>query len=144
MFYVFFLLFVILPIAEITLLIKVGSHIGALNTILLVFGISALGAYLTRVQGFLVLSRIQESLARGIVPSQEILDGAMILAGGILLLTPGFLTDIIGLFFLFPPTRSLIRYFLKKKLETMNRKGQVVPFKAFNGDRKGGYDDIDV
>ncbi len=104
-----FLLFAVVPVIEVYLLIKVGSLIGALPTVVLLLAISMVGAWLVRHQGFEIMRRIQSELAQGRLPAAELLDGAMVLAGGVLLLTPGFFTDFLGLFFLIPFTRALIK-----------------------------------
>ncbi len=144
MFFIFFLIFAVLPILELSLLIKVGTRIGVFNTILLTILISLTGAWLARIQGFLVLTRIQETLSRGMMPNDELIDGFLILAGGVLLLTPGFITDSIGLIFLFPLTRKFIRFLLKRKFDTMIQNGQVVHFRTSDKRRNGRYDDIDL
>lgn len=140
------LLFTVLPALELALLINVGSHIGALNTILIVIGTGVVGAALSRYEGFRVLMKVQDSLQRGIMPSAEILDGFMILAGGIALLTPGFITDVLGLFLLFPVTRAGIKWLLRRKFQSMIKQGQVVHFGSFGAKSRslGTYDDIDV
>ncbi|HBO96955.1 MAG TPA: membrane protein FxsA [Candidatus Omnitrophica bacterium] len=140
------LLFTILPALELALLIKVGSHIGALNTILIVIGIGVVGAALARYEGFRVLMKVQDSLQRGIMPDAEILDGFMVLAGGIALLTPGFITDVLGLFLLFPVTRAGVKWVLRRKFQSMIARGQVVQFGSFGATsrRSNGYDDIDI
>jgi UPF0716 protein FxsA len=140
------LLFTVLPALELALLIKVGSHIGALNTILIVIGTGVVGAALARYEGFRVLMKVQDSLQRGIMPSAEILDGFMILAGGIALLTPGFITDVLGLLLLFPATRAGIKWLLRRKFQSMIKQGQVVHFGSFGAKSRslGTYDDIDV
>lgn len=140
------LLFTVLPALELALLIKVGSHIGALNTILIVIGTGVVGAALARYEGFRVLMKVQDSLQRGIMPSADILDGFMILAGGIALLTPGFITDVLGLLLLFPVTRAGIKWLLRRKFQSMIKQGQVVHFGSFGATsrRLGTYDDIDV
>lgn len=142
----FILLFTVLPALELALLIKVGSHIGALNTIALVVLIGVIGAALARYEGFRVLMKVQDSLQRGIMPSAEILDGFMVLAGGIALLTPGFVTDVLGLLLLFPPSRAGIKWLLRRKFQSMIKRGQVVQFGSFGATsrRSNGYDDIDV
>jgi UPF0716 protein FxsA len=106
-------LFIVVPIVEIYVLIKVGSWLGALPTIaLIVFG-AVLGAFLVRWQGFELLRRVRESLARGELPAMEMLEGVIVLASGILLLVPGFITDIVGLALLIPAVRRrLIARFL--------------------------------
>jgi len=113
-----FILFTVVPILELAVLIKVGSQIGVLKTIILTILISVTGAWLARLQGFLVLQKIQNSLAQGIMPTEEMLDGMLILAGGILLLTPGFISDIVGLLMLFPATRWILKQFTRKYLQT--------------------------
>ena len=140
------LLFTILPALELALLIKVGSHIGALNTIFIVIGIGVVGAALARHEGFRVLMKVQDSLQRGIMPNAEILDGFMVLAGGIALLTPGFITDVLGLFLLFPVTRAGVKWVLRRKFQSMIARGQVVQFGSFGATsrRSNGYDDIDI
>jgi len=109
------LIFLIVPIIEIYLLIQVGSIIGALPTVALVVLTAVIGAGLLRVQGFATLKRIQETIARGEVPAIEMLEGAMLLFGGALLLTPGFFTDTIGFICLIPQLRRpLLLWALKK------------------------------
>ena len=140
------LLFTILPALELALLIKVGSHIGALNTIFIVIGIGVVGAALARYEGSRVLMKVQDSLQRGIMPNAEILDGFMVLAGGVALLTPGFITDVLGLLLLFPVTRAGIKWLLRRKFQSMIKQGQVVHFGSFGAKslRSGGYEDIDI
>ena len=140
------LLFTILPALELALLIKVGGHIGAFNTILIVIGIGVVGAAVARFEGFRVLKKVQDSLQRGIMPSAELLDGFMVLAGGIALLTPGFITDVLGLFLLFPVTRAGIKWLLRRKFQSMIARGQVVQFGSFGAKSRhfDGYNDIDI
>jgi UPF0716 protein FxsA len=98
-------LFFIVPLVEIYLLIQVGSVIGGIPTIFLVVFTAVLGALLLRQQGFATVGRVQASLARGEIPAIELLEGAMLILGGALLLTPGFFTDAIGFVFLVPLLR---------------------------------------
>ena len=121
-----FLVFTIIPIIEVWLLIRVGSVIGPLPTVAILLAISMAGAWLARSQGFRILVAIREELAAGRMPATHFLDGAMILAGGILLLTPGFFTDFIGLFFLIPVTRNLLKRWLRTWLEQKLRQGNFV------------------
>ena len=138
-----FLLFTVLPILELIVIIKVGAKIGALNTVLILLATGAIGAFLARLQGFLVLRKVQDNLNNGIMPSSELLDGFMIFAGGVLLLTPGFITDIFGILLLIPITRSIIKFLLKRKLQAVLKNGQVVHVSSF--DRPNShYDDIDI
>jgi UPF0716 protein FxsA len=101
--------FVVVPIAELWLIIQVGEAIGILPTIALLILDSFLGAALLRSQGRTAWARFNEAIARSKVPAREVFDGAMIILGGALLLTPGFLSDIFGLILLLPPTRALVR-----------------------------------
>ncbi len=103
-----FALFLIVPILEIYLLIQVGSLIGALPTVFLVVFTAVVGAWLLRSQGFATLGRVQAGIARGEIPAIEILEGAMLLVGGALLLTPGFFTDAIGFVCLIPVLRRKV------------------------------------
>ena len=137
------LLFTILPALELYVLIKVGVHIGALNTILLVIVMGVVGAWLTRLQGFLVLQKAQNSLSQGVMPSEELIDGAMILAGGIALLTPGFISDIFGFLLLIPWTRAFIKFLLKQKLKSMMDKGEIITVTSL-GQTSKNYKDIDI
>jgi UPF0716 protein FxsA len=121
-----FLIFTIVPIIEIWLLIKVGRVIGTLPTIAILLAISMTGAWLARSQGFRIIVAIRDELAAGRLPAAHILDGALILTGGILLLTPGFFTDFIGLFFLIPASRQLLKKRLRTWLEHRLRQGNFV------------------
>lgn len=111
-----FLLFAIVPFMELYVLIQVGSELGLFTTIALVMLTAGVGAWLARTQGLEVLARIQAETAAGHTPTDSLLDGACILLAGILLLTPGFITDGLGLCLLFPPTRMLIRGWLGKNM----------------------------
>jgi UPF0716 protein FxsA len=103
------LIFIVLPIVELYVIIKVGGAIGALPTIALLIVDSLLGAALLRSQGRAAWRRFNEALAAGRVPAREVFDGTMIVLGGAFLLTPGFITDLIGLLLLIPPTRAIFR-----------------------------------
>lgn len=107
-----FLVVLIIPFAEIYLLIQVGGIIGAFPTILLVVFTAVLGAWLLKQQGFATFQRFQESLAQGVIPAYEMVEGPIILVGGALLLTPGFITDIIGFACLIPQSRRAIAQFV--------------------------------
>ncbi len=108
------LAFLALPILEIYLLIQIGGMIGFLPTLFLLFGAAGLGTYLLQTQGWNTWMRLQQSLARGELPADELVNGAMIVAGGALLLLPGFLSDVAGLLCLIPFTRRLIAAWLVK------------------------------
>ncbi len=109
-----FVIFLVIPIIEIYLLIKVGAVIGALPTVFLVVFTAVLGAYLLRVQGFSTLRRGQAALAHGEIPAIELMEGMVLLVAGALLLTPGFFTDTLGFLALVPPIRrAAILWFLR-------------------------------
>ncbi len=99
------LLFLIVPLAEIYLLIKAGGAIGALNTVALVVFTAVVGAWLLRLQGLATLRRVQLSLEQGELPETALIEGVMLLLAGALLLTPGFITDIVGFVLLVPSSR---------------------------------------
>lgn len=103
------LLFVVLPIVEIYVIIQVGSLIGPWLTIALLILDSLFGAWLVRQQGRGAWRRLNEAMFSGRVPARETIDGALIIFGGALLLTPGFVTDILGFVLLIPPTRAVVR-----------------------------------
>ena len=120
-----FILFAVIPVIEVYLLIKVGRLIGALPTVALLLAISLAGAWLVRHQGFELLRRIQAELAQGRLPAAELLEGAMVLVGGVLLLTPGFFTDVLGLFFLIPFTRAVIKQLVRLWLQRRLARGVI-------------------
>jgi UPF0716 protein FxsA len=97
------------PIIELAVIVQVAQEIGIPETIGLLILVSVAGAWLLKQQGLATWARLQQSLAEGRVPHREVVDGAMILFGGALLLTPGFITDVVGLLLLFPATRALIK-----------------------------------
>ena len=108
-------LFLVVPLAELYFIIQVGQAFGALNTIALLIIISAAGAWLVKREGISVWKRFQRQIEAGAVPGKEIADGVMILFAGALLMTPGFLTDILALALLLPPVRAAIRSVLMKQ-----------------------------
>jgi UPF0716 protein FxsA len=108
--------FIVVPIAELYVILKVGDAIGAIPTILLLAADSVLGSLLLRAQGRSVWRRFNDTLAKGGMPHREVLDGVLVIFGGAFLITPGFLTDIVGLLLLIPPTRSLIRRVVVRRL----------------------------
>jgi UPF0716 protein FxsA len=102
-------IFILVPIAELYVIIKVGEAIGLVPTLLLLLADALLGSILLRYQGRAAWVRFNRALAEGRVPHKEVFDGVLVIMGGALLLTPGFLTDILGLILLIPPTRALVR-----------------------------------
>ncbi len=107
-----FVLFIVVPILELAVIIQIGQAIGILPTIALLIADSVLGAVLMRSQGRAAWMRFNAALAEGRVPGREVMDGALVILGGALLLTPGFLSDFLGLFLLLPPTRAIVRKLL--------------------------------
>jgi len=102
-------LFIVVPIAELALIIQVGSWIGFWPTLALLILDSVLGAMLMRSQGRRAWQRFNVAISEGRAPTREVLDGVLVIFGGALLLTPGFITDVFGAIFLLPPTRALVR-----------------------------------
>lgn len=107
--------FITIPMIEMFILIKMGQALGFLHTIILIVGTGFIGAALARREGFNVWMKIQGELNRGKMPTHEMIEGVLILIAGIVLLTPGLLTDIAGLFLLIPYSRQMIRKILVKK-----------------------------
>lgn len=125
------------PLIEIAGFVVVGSHIGVLATIGLVLATTVLGAALLRVQGFGALARIQEASARGQSPARDLVHGAMIMLAGILLVLPGFVSDILGLLLFIPAIRELGWRLVKDRIVAVDLGGG--GFSAgFGGTRRGG------
>jgi|SRR3954454_15587106 UPF0716 protein FxsA len=110
------LVFIGLPLAELYLILKVGDLIGVPLTIALLAADSVIGAVLLRSQGRAAWQRLNDALRAGRMPHREVQDGVMIVFGGAFLITPGFLTDLIGLLLLLPPTRPLVRRLVMRVL----------------------------
>jgi UPF0716 protein FxsA len=122
MFFKLFSIFLIVPIIELYLLIKVGEMIGALNTVIIILITASLGAYMAKSQGFRVLRQIQDATNQGRMPGNELLHGLFVLIGGFALITPGLLTDAIGFSMLIPQIREIYvgmaKEIIRKKIET--------------------------
>jgi UPF0716 protein FxsA len=134
-------LFILVPIAELAVIIQVGQAIGVWWTIAILIADSILGSLLMRSQGRIAWRRFNEVLGAGRVPAREVADGVLVIFGGALLLTPGFLSDIFGLLFLLPPTRAVIRrVFLRQAMKriTVSMAGVAMPPR---GDRRS--DDVE-
>jgi UPF0716 protein FxsA len=110
-------LFLIVPVLELFLLLQLGQLLGVWATISIIFLTAMLGAYFTRQQGLGVLRSIQQSMVEGRMPTTEIVDGLCILIAGAFLLTPGFLTDILGFSLLIPPLRRRVQSYLRRRFE---------------------------
>ena len=120
-------LFIVVPLLELAVIIEVGREIGVVPTIAVLIADSVLGAVLMRVQGRAAWRRFTEATRQGRPPAREVLDGALIIAGGALLLTPGFLTDALGLALLLPPTRAVVRRVLARRLLRRMVAGMTTP-----------------
>ena len=112
---ILFLLFIVFPVAELYVIIRVGSSIGFLNTLGLIVLIAVLGSWLVKREGIRVWTKFNQSVIEGRIPTREIVDGVLVMLAGALLLAPGFVTDVIALLVLFPPTRMIFRGLLLRR-----------------------------
>jgi len=119
------LLFTLVPLTELALLIELGKHVGTGITVAIVLGTGLAGAWLTRLVGLRVVSRIREAMAEGRLPGRELVDGLLVVVAGALLLTPGLLTDAAALFLLTPPGRRVARGWLRRRFERALQEGTV-------------------
>jgi UPF0716 protein FxsA len=139
------LLFIAVPLAELAVIIQVGEAIGVWWTIALLVADSILGWWLMRHQGRTAWRRFNEALQAGRVPTREVLDGALVIFGGALLLTPGFITDILGFILLIPPSRALVRGVLSRRLaHRMVVSGRRGPRARSDYDVEGTAVDVDA
>lgn len=119
------LLFILVPLVELALLVYVGTLIGPWYTILIVVVTGIVGAVLAKRQGTAIVNRIRDSLERGMLPSDELLAGALVLVGGLVLLTPGIITDILGFTLLIPGTRRAAAGWLRRAIRRRLERGEV-------------------
>jgi UPF0716 protein FxsA len=110
------LLLILIPAGEIGVLLLSGEIIGIIPTILMIILTGVIGSYLAKKQGLETIRKAQEQLNRGMIPGEALLDGICILVGGVLLLSPGFITDVFGIVLLAPPTRKYVKKLLTKAL----------------------------
>jgi len=125
MFLKFLLVFVGISLLELVVILRVGQLVGVWYTVLLIILTALLGVLLAKYQGFLAIRQLQNSLACGQMPGEAILDGILILIGGVLLFLPGFITDMFGFLFLLPPSKKLLREYIKKLLRYYLATGQM-------------------
>jgi UPF0716 protein FxsA len=118
-------LFVVVPLVELALLIRVGEWLGMMPTLALVIATGVMGATLARMEGARVLTKMQKDLAVGRMPAPYILDGLMILVAGVLLITPGLITDAVGFALLVPTVRNVVKQWLRRVLEKRLRQDTV-------------------
>jgi len=134
-------IFIVVPLAELYVILKVGDAIGAVWTILLLAVDSVIGSLLLRAQGRTVWARFNETLAMGRMPHREVMDGVLVVFGGAFLITPGFLTDILGLILLIPPTRAVVRRLLVRRL---GRRATIHVSRGGPGDVEGTASEYDA
>jgi len=120
------LLFLVLPFVELAVILTVGSQIGVLPTIALLVVVGVVGAWLSKREGVSVLRRLNAALNEGKLPTNELIDGGLILFAGALMVTPGFVTDIVGVLLLLPPTRAVVRAVLVKRFKQRIEQSVVV------------------
>jgi UPF0716 protein FxsA len=118
-----FLAFTLIPIIELYFLIKIGTFIGSINTILLVIFTGFFGAWLARIEGLNTMFKIKKNLEQGIMPKEDLIDAFIIFFAGVVLITPGIITDFTGLLLLWPVTRKKFKQFLRKKFDDINSHG---------------------
>ena len=116
-------LFITVPLIEISLLIKLGEEIGFWPTLMIQIGTGVLGASLAKLQGLLIWRRIMEELQMGRVPTDEMVDGLLIFAAGVVLMTPGLLTDLAGFAMLIPATRNAFKAWVSRQFEVRVQRG---------------------
>ncbi len=120
-----FFLFTLVPLVELYLLIRLGTYIGAVDTVAIVIGTGIVGGLLARNQGLAVLDRIRTELNQGRLPAESLFDGLLILIAGAMLITPGLLTDGLGLLLLIPWSRRAFKSSLKKKIQEKISEGEI-------------------
>ena len=135
MFFLLVLLFTGLPALELYLLFEVGGEIGALNTILIIILTGIVGATLAKSQGLELLFKIQDKINQGEIPTGQLLQGFLVMGGGLLLLTPGFVTDVLGFCMVMPGTRTLLAALIKKVFLKGVEKGNIHVFSNLNSYR---------
>jgi len=124
-FSILLVLFIVVPIVELGLLLEVGKHLGVIGTVLLVVVTGTVGATLARWQGLHLLGQIHRDLSTGILPAPRLVDGVMILAAGLMLITPGLLTDAVGFLLLIPPLRSWLKGQIREALRRRFDRGVI-------------------
>ena len=132
---VLFLLFVVAPVVELAVIVQVAGSVGVANTIGLLIAVSLLGAWLAKREGIGVLGRIQLALDRGQTPGTELVDGGLILLAGALMIAPGFISDVLALLLLLPPTRAVVRI---PVLRYVTKRGRIAVADRFGGFRATG------
>ncbi len=137
MFVVLAVVFLVVPIAELYVIVQVAGGIGIPETILLLIAISFVGAWLARIAGLGVLNRLQRTVRAGKVPSSELVDGALVLFAGALMITPGFLSDCLAILLLLPPTRAVARAAILQRIRAGGGVFRIVSSVPTGGRRPG-------
>jgi UPF0716 protein FxsA len=130
-----FVIFIVAPLVELAVIVKVATVIGVFNTLGLLIVVSLLGAWVAKHEGVGVLRRVQAVLDRGEVPAREVADGGLILLAAALMIAPGFVSDVLALVLLFPPTRALVR---GPMMAVAARQGRLTVVSRFGGRRAPG------
>ena len=138
------LAFILIPVVELFLLIEIGRRIGTLPTLLLIVATGVMGAWLVRLQGLSVLRRVQAEMAVGRMPAGAMVDGIIILIAGVVLMTPGVLTDAFGFACLVPAVRSAFKGWLRRRLENTVKRGDVNVTMDFGSGRAGPFRSTEV
>jgi UPF0716 protein FxsA len=120
-----FFLFTLVPLLELYLLIRLGTYVGAVDTIAIVIGTGVAGGLLAKSQGLAVLDRMRAELNQGRLPAESLFDGLLILLAGAMLVTPGLLTDGLGLLLLIPWSRQAIKSWLRRKMQEKISEGEI-------------------
>ncbi len=148
MFLVLLFLFTVVPALELYLLISVGSQIGTLNTIFIILATGVVGAILAKSQGRSIMSSVQGKIASGKMPTNELIHGVFIFAGGLLLVTPGFFTDVLGFSFVFPITRfglvQLAQIYFAKAIKNGTIKVMKTRGFSTSGNQSSNYRDENI
>jgi UPF0716 protein FxsA len=118
-----FLLFTLFPILEILILMQISALLGPLSAIILVVGTGFAGASLAKIQGFQTVQRIRENMKQGIMPGDEVFDAFLIFVAGVLLITPGFISDVCGIILLMPNTRARVKRYLVNAINKRIKNG---------------------
>jgi UPF0716 protein FxsA len=126
------LIFLVFPLAELAVIVTVANSIGVFNTLGLLVVVSIVGAWLAKREGLGVINRVRAALDRGDLPSREVADGFLILFAGALMLAPGFITDVLAILLLIPPTRAVVRTAL---VSYAVRRGRVAVVSSYGGGR---------
>ncbi len=134
--------FLLAPLAELFVIVQVAQAFGVLDTLFALVAISFFGAWLARREGVGVLRRLQATVAQGRVPSAEIIDGALVLFAGALMVAPGFLSDVLALILLLPPTRAVVRSVVLRRIREGSRIVTVISAPGWPAGRRAGRGDV--